>query len=416
MAIAVCGGKCTEGELVIQGSKNAILPIMSAALLGSEPSVIENCPEITDVYAMADVIRETGAKVTKEGKTLVIDPAGMYSGHVRDRKVQEIRASVLLLGSLLSSFRTVHMDYPGGCSIGKRPIDFHLQAFMRMGALIREEDAGVDCEVPGKLRGTTIQLPFPSVGATENILLAAVRAEGTTWIQNAAREPEIVELCRFLKKMGAVIQGEGSSHILVSGVKKMHGIRWKMSADRMAFLTYALMTAGCGGDCFFFLGETEPSRETSVLAKLGCELSIYENGVRVVQKRRPKGGMNVRTAPYPGFPTDAQPLLMAALTKSSGISMIEESVFENRFRIVRHLQKMGANIDCVSTHASITGVTKLHAGEVEAEDLRSGAGLLIAASMADGESRINGSHYIRRGYEDPVEQMKKISLTASWCE
>lgn len=416
MSIEVCGGKRAEGKLRIQGSKNAVLPMMSAALLGDEPCVIENCPDITDVHAMAEVIETSGASAVLQGHTLTLASENIHSGVIKGEKAKEIRASVLLLGSLLHRFGQVCMDYPGGCSIGSRPVDFHLQAFQKMGAVVKEAENGICCEVPGKLHGATIRLPFPSVGATENILLAAVKAEGTTWIQNAAREPEIVELCRFLREMGASIEGEGTSHILVLGKKRLHGVTWTLGADRIAFLTYAMMTAGCGGDCFFSLGDTAPAKETGVLVKLGCELSVEHEGVRVRQMGCPRAVANICTGPYPEFPTDGQSLIMAVLTKSTGVSLIEEGVFENRFRMIRQLQKMGANIDCVSNHACVTGVTRLHAADVHADDLRSGAGLLIAAAMAEGRTIVSGDRFIRRGYEDVVGQMKQLSLDAAWGE
>lgn len=413
MAIAVCGGKRAEGELRIQGSKNSVLPMMAAALLGDGPCVIENCPDITDVRAMAEVIRETGATVAFEGRRVTIDGGSLHSGIIEGEKAGEIRASVLLLGALLAMAGQASMDYPGGCSIGSRPVDYHLQAFRQMGAEVFEEERGILCRSVGRLRGATIKLPFPSVGATENILLASVTAEGTTWIQNAAREPEIVELCCFLRKMGAEIEGEGTGHLLIRGKKALHGVTWTLGADRIAFLTYAMMVAGCGGDCFLSLGDTALPKETAVLAKLGCELSFENRGVRVVQKGRPKPIASICTGPYPGFPTDGQSLLMSVLTKSSGISLIEEGVFDNRFRMIYQLHKMGANIDFVSNHACITGVTKLHGAVVTADDLRSGAGLLIAGAMADGETVVNNDHFIRRGYEDIEERMREISLDAS---
>lgn len=400
----------------MQGSKNAILPMMAAALLSEEPCVIENCPDITDVHAMAEVIRETGAKAVLEGQRLTLSGEGVYSGQIEGKKAGEIRASVLLLGALLARTGQACMDYPGGCSIGSRPVDYHLQAFRQMGAEILEEEECICCVSKERLHGAKIKLPFPSVGATENILLAAVMAEGTTWIQNAAREPEIVEFCCFLKRMGAGIEGEGTSHIVVQGKKALHGVTWTLGTDRIAFLTYAMMVAGCGGDCFFTLGETAPSKEVSVLAKLGCELAFEKQGVRVLQKGRPKPIANICTGPYPGFPTDGQSLLMAALTKSSGVSLIEEGVFDNRFRMIHQLHKMGANIDYVSNHACITGVTKLHGAAVSADDLRSGAGLLIAGAMADGETVVKDEHFIRRGYEDIEGQMRRLSLEASYRE
>lgn len=400
----------------MQGSKNAVLPMMAAAVLSEEPCVIENCPDITDVHAMAEVIRETGAEAVLEGHRLTLSGRGIYSGQIEGKKTGEIRASVLLLGALLSRTGQACMDYPGGCSIGSRPVDYHLQAFRQMGADVIEEENRIHCVSKSRLHGATIKLPFPSVGATENILLAAVRADGTTWIQNAAREPEIIEFCSFLKRMGADIEGEGTSHIVIQGQKKLKGIKWTLGTDRIAFLTYAMMAAGCGGDCFFSLGETPPPKEVSILAKLGCELAFEKQGVRVLQKGRPKPIANICTGPYPAFPTDGQSLIMAVLTKSSGISLIEEGVFDNRFRMIHQLHKMGANIDYVSNHACITGVTKLHGAEVSADDLRSGAGLLIAGAMADGETVVTQEHFIQRGYEDIAEKMRQISLEASYVE
>lgn len=414
MAIAVCGGKRAEGELRIQGSKNAVLPMMAAALLSGESCVIENCPDITDVHAMAEVARETGAAVAFEGNRITLNGFSIHSGEILGQKAGEIRASVLLLGVLLSRTGKVRMDYPGGCSIGSRPVDYHLQAFRQMGAEVCEMDDGIHCQNPGRLHGAAIKLPFPSVGATENILLAAVLAEGTTWIQNAAREPEIVELCGFLEQMGAEINGAGTKHIVVRGKERLHGVTWTLGADRIAFLTYAMMTAGCGGDCFFELGDTAPAKETAILARLGCELSFGNRGVRVRQNGRPKPIASICTGPYPAFPTDGQSLLMAVLTKSSGISLIEEGVFDNRFRMIHQLHNLGANIDFVSNHACITGVTKLHGARVRADDLRSGAGLLIAGAMADGETVVSNDHFIRRGYEDIVGRMREISLEAAW--
>lgn len=415
MAIVVCGGKQVKGSLQVQGSKNAVLPIMAAALLTKERCVIENCPEITDVSAMADVINATGALTSLENNVLAIDPSGVCTAQIDSARGSEIRASVLMMGCLLSRVREVTLRYPGGCSIGSRPINFHLQAFRQMGAEICEEDEYVTARASEGLHGEVIELPFPSVGATENILLAAVCAAGTTWIKNAAREPEIVELCAFLQQMGAKIRGAGTSHIVISGTKQLHGCRWHLCTDRIAFLTYGLMAAGCGGRCFLGTGESPVPKEAAILARLGCELQIMPDGVYVTQKGIPKPVVRLCTSPYPGFPTDGQSLVMAALTKSSGISTLEEDIFDNRLQMVSQLKKMGANIDAVSNRARITGVTKLHGASVEAGDLRSGAGLLIAGAMADGETLIQRDCYIRRGYEDVVEQMRKLSLEVSWA-
>lgn len=408
----VCGGNRVQGTLKIQGSKNAVLPIMAAAILCGGTTVIDHCPDITDVQAMAGVIRGTGGTAVYEDHRLTIDAGSVNTGLIEENKVKEIRASVLLLGSMLARFSQVKIHYPGGCSIGSRPINLHLQAFRQMGVVTEERDNYIYCETKSGLHGADITLEFPSVGATENILLAAVLAEGTTQIQNAAREPEIVELCHFLCAMGARIEGAGTDHIKICGVTRLHAVRWELGADRIALLTYAMMVAGCGGEAYLETGRKIPESEMEIFLKLGCELKNTEDGIWIRQEGVPRSVPFIRTEPYPGYPTDGQSLLMAVLTKSSGVSAIEEGIFENRFRMIRQLQKMGANIDYVSNRASIIGVTRLHGAVVEADDLRSGAGLLIAAAMADGVSEIRKDGYIHRGYEDIVKQMKRLGLKA----
>ena len=416
MSIEVCGGNRVEGSLKIQGSKNAVLPIMAAAILCDEITVIENCPDISDVHAMAEVIRGAGGEVEYRNHCLTINPAGIQNTAIEEERAHEIRASVLLSGSMLARFGKITIDYPGGCSIGSRPIDYHLKSFRQMGVQITEKETYICCEVPGHLRGANIRLSFPSVGATENIILAAVLAEGTTEIENAAREPEIVELCSFLTAMGAVIEGAGTEWIRIRGVSKLHAVKWLLGSDRIALLTYAMMVAGCGGKAFFETERSFSKIEYKILSRLGCRIEREESGIRVIQDKRPEPVYYLRAAPYPGFATDGQSLLMAVLCKSGGVSMIEEGVFENRFRMIRQLRKMGANIDYVSNRASITGVTRLHGAIVEADDLRSGAGLLIAAGMADGVTCVTNEHFIHRGYEDIVGQMRALGLDAKYKE
>lgn len=413
MAIVVCGGRHIQGEIHMQGSKNAVLPILAATLLSEDICEIENCPEITDVHVMLELLNSAGAKVQWNGNKVSVDAGDVSTACVADEKWQEIRASVLLMGSLLSRGKEVKLSHPGGCAIGSRPIDFHLRAFTQMGIEIRESEDNVCALVTGGIHGAEIELPFPSVGATENILLVAVKAHGTTWIKNAAKEPEVTELCDFLQSMGARIEGAGTSHILVNGVEKLHGVKWHLSIDRIAFLTYGLLAAGCGGECFLKFRDCPVPKEASILARLGCELEMEEDGVFVRQRGIPKSVVRLCTSPYPGFPTDAQSPVMAVLTKGSGVSTIEEDIFDNRLRIVSQLRKMGANIDAVSNRAYITGVTKLHGANVKAEDLRSGAALLIAGAMAEGETIVRSEHFIHRGYENIVSQMKKLSINVS---
>ena len=410
MSIEVDGGRKVQGTLRIQGSKNAVLPMIAASVLCDGVTVIENCPDITDVYAMLDVIREIGGRAVYEKHRLEVDAGSVETGVIEEQKVREIRASVLLLGSLLARFERVAIDYPGGCSIGSRPIDFHIRAFEKMGAKIRSEDNILRCDTGGSLHGAEIELPFPSVGATENIILAAALAEGDTQIRNAAREPEIVELCRFLTAMGAKIEGAGSRNIGIRGVSALHGVHWRLGTDRISFLTCAMMVAGCGGEAFLEAEGEIAYMEKKILTRLGCQIGLERDGALIKQEGIPRPLSYVRTAPYPGFPTDGQSLLMAVLCKSSGVSLIEERIFENRFQMIKQLRRMGANIDYVSNRASITGVTRLHGARVVADDLRSGAGLLIAAAMADGRTELSGEHYIYRGYEDITGQMRALGL------
>ncbi len=412
MAIEVCGGSHVQGELRVQGSKNAVLPMMAAAVLCQGETVITNCPDITDVHAMAEVIRGIGGNVTYNEKEhcLTIDSSSVQTGEMEEKSVKEIRASVLFLGSMLARFSQIKIHYPGGFSIGSRPIDFHLCGFARMGVQTTEQEEYICCEAPEGLHGASILLPFPSVGATENMILAAVQAEGTTKILRAAREPEIVELCCFLRKMGAKITGEGTESIEIQGVRKLYPVQWQLGTDRIALLTWSMMTAGCGGDVFLETDSVMSEAEQEVLAALGCRLQWETVGVRVIQQSVPHPVPYLCTKPYPGYPTDGQSLVMAALCKGSGVSIIEERIFENRFRMIYQLKKMGANIDFVSNRACITGVTKLHGAKIRADDLRSGAGLLIAAAMADGTSNLSGEQYIYRGYERMEEQMRQIGL------
>lgn len=410
MAIEVNGGRNASGILKIQGSKNAVLPLMAASLLTEGTTHIDGCPDITDVRAMWEVIEALGGVITYEEHSITIDGSRVSKVEICQDKVRDIRASVLLMGACLARFGQVTIAYPGGCSIGKRPIDFHLLAFRAMGVTIEEEEERLVCRCAGRLKGCDISLPFPSVGATENAILAASMAEGETTICNAAREPEIVELVCFLRQMGAKIEGEGTTCIHIEGVSGLQGISWKLSEDRIAFLTYAMMVAGCGGEVSFQISSRYLNKELWILEKLGCQCSILKDWVKVKQSGGVRPIHYIRTGPYPEYPTDGQSLLLAVLSKAHGVSNVEEMVFENRFRVISQLQQMGANIDYVSNRAQVIGVTRLHGARVSATDLRSGAALLIAAAMAEGVSHIQKECYINRGYEAIVENMNRIGF------
>lgn len=410
MALVVKGGNRVLGTVTVQGSKNAVLPIMVAALLAEGKTTITHCPDIWDVRAMMEVLENLGIKVSLTEGNLCLDSTSRKSTRICQKKVQDIRASVLLMGYSLACYQRVTIAYPGGCSIGERPIDFHLAAFRSMGAIIIEQEEELVCYCPDGLHGAHVILPFPSVGATENIILAAVLAEGETVIENAAREPEIIELIAFMRCMGADIHGEGTSCIKIVGKKRLQAITWQLSQDRIAFLTYAMLLAGCGGEADFYISPRYLKKEILVLEKLGCECAIQDNRIHICRRKGIAPISYLKTGPYPEYPTDGQSLLLAVVTKAHGVSTIEETVFENRFRVVRQLRKMGANIDSVSNRARIVGVTKLHGAIVQAPDLRSGAGLLIAAAMADGKSCIENEHYIERGYERIEETMHALNI------
>lgn len=399
----------------MQGSKNAVLPLMAASLLCEGRTVIDNCPQISDVQAMQEVMQGLGSRITFEKHSLCMDHSHFERCCICQDKVRELRASILLMGSCLARFGEVTIVYPGGCSIGKRPIDFHIQAFRQMGVTIEEEGDRLCCHCEKKIHGADIILPFPSVGATENIILAAVLAKGETTIQNAAREPEVVELCCFLRQAGAHIAGEGTSRIRVKGQKKLHGIPWRVRGDRIVFLTFAMLIAGCGGEVTLLTEDLFGEKERAVWHHIGGDEEIRERAVILHKTGAIQPIRYLNTGPYPEFPTDGQSLLLPVLTKANGVSTIEERVFENRFHMIGQLQKMGANIDSVSNRARITGVTRLHGADVMAQDLRSGAGLLIAAAMAEGTSRIKNEEYIQRGYEDIVDNLNHLGIRARYC-
>lgn len=415
MAIEVCGGQQLFGEIRVQGSKNAVLPLMAASLLCEGRTVLDNCPQISDVQAMQELIQGLGSRITFEKHSLCMDHSHFERCCICQDKVRELRASILLMGSCLARFGEVTIAYPGGCSIGKRPIDFHVQAFRQMGVTIEEEEDRLCCHCEKKIHGADIILPFPSVGATENIILAAVLAKGETTIQNAAREPEVVELCCFLRQAGAHIAGEGTSRIRVRGQKKLHGIPWRVRGDRIVFLTFAMLIAGCGGEITLLTEDLFGEKERAVWHHIGGDEEIRERAVILHKTGVIQPIRYLNTGPYPEFPTDGQSLLLPVLTKANGVSTIEERVFENRFHMIGQLQKMGANIDSVSNRARITGVTRLHGADVMAQDLRSGAGLLIAAAMAEGTSRIKNEEYIQRGYEDIVDNLNHLGIRARYC-
>ena len=399
--LIVHGGNPLNGTVRVSGAKNAVLPIIVASMLGVGKSTLTEIPELADVHTVSEVIKSLGVAVESPEKgTLVLDGTNITSTVAPYDLVRRMRASFLVMGPLLARKRHAKISLPGGCSIGARPIDLHLKAFEAMGAVIDLADGDIEASVPDGLKGARIYLDFPSVGATENILLLSVKAEGTTVIHNVAREPEIVALARFLRACGAEIYGEGTPTIMVEGVRKLHGAVFEVPFDRIEAGTFLCAAAMTGGKLYLHRAEKQYMEQTlEVLEKAGCGLRYEEDAVYLQAPTRLLSDFTLATGPYPAFPTDMQPMVMSLLTLAKGTCMMSETVFEARFRHVAELCRMGANIQVHGRNAAVFGVEKLHGAKVKATDLRSGAALLLAALAAEGETIVEGSAFVERGYE-----------------
>ena len=389
-----------EGEYPVQGSKNASLPILAASIVCPAVTELEGVPCLDDVDAALRILRHLGCETRQDGHSVYIDSRTVSLSHIPNDLMAEMRSSVIFMGALLARCGEAKLSPPGGCQLGKRPIDLHLYALRRLGAEIEEENGEICCRAE-RLRGTEIVLPFPSVGATENAVLAACAASGKTVIQGAAREPEIVALQDYLRAAGVDISGAGSDRIVISRGRPRTHIHMNIISDRIVASTVACAAAAVGGDVT--LKNIDPSQISTVmhfLNEAGCDIMKKSGEVRIISDGRLKAVGPVSTAPYPGFPTDAQPVLMAALLKADGVTRIYENIFENRFRQVEELCRLGADIRTDGMTAEIHGVPELHGAQLKATDLRGGAAMLIAALSAEGESAVLDSGHITRGYEN----------------
>lgn len=396
--LQVNGGKPLFGTLRVQGAKNSALPILSAAVLAEGVSVIRNCPRLTDTDAAIRILREIGCQVWQDGDALYVDSSGPIEPEIPSRLMREMRSSVIFLGPILARCGEARMSAPGGCEIGARPIDLHLQALRSLGAEIRERGGNLDCRAT-RLQGCRIDLSFPSVGATENAILAACLGEGETVITNAAREPEIQDLQTFLNSAGGAVSGGGGSVIRVQGRERLHGAVHRVMPDRIAAATWLAACGAAGGDVRLYDTEWRHYRPVlRTLREMGCDLQTGENLVRIRSMGRLKAARPIVTRPYPGFPTDAQPPMMAAALMAEGTTAFQETIFESRLRHVPELRRMGADIRTEGGTALVWGVPRLYGAEVRAADLRGGAALVIAALTAEGESRISGLEHLDRGY------------------
>ncbi|HIU68256.1 MAG TPA: UDP-N-acetylglucosamine 1-carboxyvinyltransferase [Candidatus Caccomorpha excrementavium] len=405
--IEVIGGRPLSGEIKVQGSKNAALPLLAAAVLHRGESRIKNCPGIRDIGNMEVLLGQFGCRTRREERTLIIDASDVADGIVTGAEVKRTRASVLFMGALSGRGRHAAIAYPGGCSIGERKIDFHIDALRKMRVNVEEKD-GTLCFDAKELCGSDIVLKFPSVGATENIILAAVLARGTTRIQNAATEPEIGILCEFLNGAGARISCRGNS-ITIEGVKELRDTEYVLPGDRIVAGTYLTAAAGTGGKVRVAgVRKEELNSLIAVLREAGCEIGADAGSVTLAAKL-PLRAVSLATAPYPGFPTDMQSLMMALMCGASGESRITETIFENRFHTAGELARMGAEIRVEGNTASITGGGGLTGAEVTAGDLRDGAALVTAGLFAKGRTTVRDPEdYIRRGYEDITGDLRKL--------
>ena len=405
----ILGGKRLQGEVRISGSKNAVLPIFAAMVLNGTESILHNCPLIQDTFISIEILRHIGCTVKVDGNTIIVNSSGANTWHIPEEFTRKMRSSVLFMGSLLGRFSKADISFPGGCKLGSRPIDMHIKAMEAMDCKVQQGDM-LRCSTK-QLQGVRVPLSFPSVGATENIMLAAVLAEGETIILNAAREPEIVDLEKFLKGMGADISGVGSDKIVIRGVKKLHGVEHQAMPDRIVAGTYLAAAAITAGD--IRLTNVNPNDLIPVTAKfaeVGCDINEGKTEIAIKAPPRLKYIQKLETQPHPGFPTDLQAPLVTALSLADGTSVVEENVFNSRDGHISELIRMGADIMALQDGRTfvIRGVKRLKGAAVEATDLRCGAALILAGLAAEGDTVVTEGYHVQRGYEDIVRDLRGI--------
>lgn len=399
--LIIKGEKRLCGEIAVQGAKNSALALLAGCTLCSGEVRLTNCPALSDVFAACRILNRLGCKCRYSEHTVCVNAADISECAVPEDMMREMRSSIVFLGAILGRKGRCELSFPGGCELGPRPIDMHLSALEQMGVRITEEYGVLCCECPYGLHGTKINLGFPSVGATENIMLAAALAKGETVITNAAREPEITDLGNFLGCCGARVSGQGTSTVVISGVEKLHGCEYEVMPDRIVASTYMAAAAITGGELDLKNARAhELEAVIPVFEQMGCGVFTYDERIYINCKRPLKAVRTIRTMPYPGFPTDAQAVVMAALTKAKGTSVVVENIFCSRYRHVDELVRMGANIKTEGKVAVVEGVRRLYGARVRACDLRGGAALVLAGLGAQGETEVEKVCYIDRGYEN----------------
>lgn len=399
-SICISGGECLHGDIRVQGSKNAALPILAASILARGTTRLYHCPQILDVFNMLKILENMGCHTELEKDCVVVDTWDAGCGQISEEDAAAMRSSVMLMGAMLGRMKEIRLPWPGGCSIGKRPVNLHLDALEKMNVTVDIDENGIYARTC-KLTGSEIFFPYPSVGATENVILAAVLADGTTVIHQAAKEPEIIDLCLFLNEMGADIHGMGTGHIIIHGVSHLNSVDYTVMSDRIVAGTYlAAAAATCGDVSVYGVCEKDMHSTLQALAQTGCGIVICRNKIRVLAPQILLPIESIHTQPFPGFPTDMQSQLMAVVTKAHGTSVIYEDIFENRFKTAGWLEKMGADVCIDQNRTVVRGVSRLYGSKVWAEDLRGGAALVIAGLMAEGDTVVEDPIYIERGYQD----------------
>ena len=401
------GGNRLEGEVDISGSKNASLPIIAASILNGGISKLYNVPNIHDTQKMLEILKLLGCKIKKKENKIIIDSKNVKKYEIPEHLMREMRSSVVLAGSLIGKYKTATFSYPGGCDIGARPIDLHLKAFEKLGININENYGKIECKCD-RIIGTKINLDFPSVGATENTILAACLGEGITTISNAAREPEIIDLQNFLNKMGAKVKGAGTNIIEITGVKQLKDVDYNIMSDRIEAGTFLVVGAITGGN--IIINNACPTCIEPIIHKLeeaNCKIKVEKDTIELQAPKRLKA-VDIKTMPYPGFPTDMQSVFAAGMTVAKGTSVIVENIFENRYKYMQELTRMGAKVTIEGRTAIVKGIKKLQGAKVKATDLRGGAAMVVAGLVAYGVTEVEEIHYILRGYEQFEQKLSKL--------
>lgn len=413
-AYIIEGGSRLYGSVRVHGAKNSALPILAACILTDGECVIDDCPPLRDVEGTVRILRRLGATAVRDGDTLAVKASAFAKNDIPDSLMREMRSSVIFLGALTARYGSAKLSYPGGCELGPRPIDLHLAGLRSLGAKIVESGGGIECSAPDGLRGCDISLGIPSVGATENIMLAATAAKGRTRIFNPAREPEIVDLQNFLTAMGAEVRGAGGSIIEIEGGKPLHGARHRVIPDRIVTATYMAAVASAGGAVS--IENARPADIASVSAVLreaGVDIRESANRIEVASEGRLKSVRPIKTQGYPGFPTDAQSIVMSVMASAQGTTMFVENIFESRYRHAGELIRMGADIRVEGRVAVVSGVKRLYGANVNATDLRGGAGLVVAALGAEGQTTVGDIEFIERGYCGLDESLANLGAKIS---